>query len=163
MTEIQAYDPFDELKRIQDRIDSKFGDQFAAAGMNMDVRDAGIRPQDGDITVTVDMPRVDIRRHGYDILLTVHMPGVDENDIDIDVQDDRILEISAQRKNEIAGEEQAGFLNPERQYRFYCRSIMLPAPVDRTKTKAGYNNGVLEISIPMIHGAWPGEVPVSGV
>jgi len=163
MTDRQAYDPFDELKRIQDRIDTKFSGQFAATGANADMPGADIWPQDIDITVTVDMPRVEIRRQGYDIILTVDMPGVDENDIDIDVRDDRILEISARRENETAGEEKAGFLNPDRQYMYYCRSIVLPVPVDRTKVKTDYYNGVLEISIPMIRRMWPDEVPVSGI
>jgi HSP20 family molecular chaperone IbpA len=34
-------------------------------------------------------------------------------------------------------------------------------PVDKTKAKASYNNGVLEISIPMAHKTSPGEIPVS--
>jgi hypothetical protein len=33
-------------------------------------------------------------------------------------------------------------------------------PVDKTKVKAGYNNGVPEISMPMIHKTSSSEIPV---
>jgi HSP20 family molecular chaperone IbpA len=42
---------------------------------------------------------------------------------------------------------------------FYCRSIMLQAPVDRTTAKVSYNNGTLEIKIPVIPGTSPGGIP----
>jgi HSP20 family protein len=159
MTDLWTHNPFDELKRIQDRIDSKYRDQFAAEVTSADIPDADMRPQDSDITVTVDLPRVSVRQQGNDIILTVDMPGVDESDIDIDVRDDRVLEISARRKTG----EKAGFLTRERHYMFFCRSIMLPAPVNEADVKAGYNDGVLEISIPVTRGMTPGEVPVSGI
>jgi HSP20 family protein len=88
------------------------------------------------------------------------MPGADENDIDIDILDDRILEISAQKKNERSGEE-AGSLRRERHFMYYCRSLLLPAPVDKSKTRSSYNNGVLEISIPLIDKTAAGEIAAS--
>jgi HSP20 family protein len=156
---MQTYDPFDELKRIQDRVDSIFGGQSPATGANMDMPGMDIRQH--DIIVTVDMPPVDIRQQGSEIIVTVDMPGVDENDIDIDVMDDQVLEISAQEKNRKTGEEEAGFMRTERQYMYYCRSIMLPAPVDKSKTRSSYDNGVLEISMPVAHKTTAGEIAVS--
>lgn len=132
MAEMGMYDPFDELKRIEERLASIFGGQ-SPMGTNM------------------NMPSMDIRQHGNDIIVTADMPGVDRNDIQINVRDDRILEISAQKKTETkAGEEKAGYLRQERKYMGYYRSITLPAPVDKSKAKASYNNGVLEITLPVM-------------
>ena len=82
MAEMQMYDPFDELKRIEERIASIFGGQFPVTGTNMNT------------------PSVDIQQHGNEIVVTADMPGVDKNDMQINVRDDRILEISAQKKIE---------------------------------------------------------------
>jgi HSP20 family protein len=151
MADLWKYNPFDELKRIQDRIDSVYRDQFVAAGASAD--------QDSDITVTVDLPRVSVRQQGDDIIMTLDMPGVDRNDIHIDVRDDRILEISAHRKDK---EEKAGFSCRPLKYMFYCRSLMLPAPVERATAKVSYSDGVLEISLPVVRKTTAGEAPVSG-
>ena len=96
----------------------------------------------------MNTPSVDVLQHGNDIIVTADMPGVDKNDIRINVRDDRILEISAQKKMEKTEEEKTGFLRRERRYMGYYRSITLPAPVDKTKAKASYNNGVLTVTLP---------------
>jgi HSP20 family protein len=132
MAEMQTYDPFDELKRIEERIASIFGGQSPMMGTNMNT------------------PSVDVMQHGSEIIVTADMPGVDKNDIKINVRDDRTLDISAQKKMEKTEQEKTGFLRRERRYMGYYRSLMLPAPVDKTKAKATYNNGVLTVTLPMM-------------
>jgi HSP20 family molecular chaperone IbpA len=142
VTETQTYDPFDELARIQDRIDRMVGGQFPEAGRDMPGLDA--RRQDSDIIVTVDMPGVDIRQQDSDVIVTVDMPGVVENDVRINVRDERILDILAQ-KNDGTGEEEADPSRRERRYMYYCRSLMLPLPVAMTKTTC--DNGVFVLTL----------------
>jgi HSP20 family molecular chaperone IbpA len=137
--------PFDELMRIQDRVDCMVRGLVAVTEMNMDMLGMDIGQQDSDIIVTVDLPRLDFRQHDGDILVTADMPGADENDIDVNILDERVLEISSRKNSENAGEEEAGFSQRERRYMFYCRSIMLLAPV--TRTKATYDNGVLTLTL----------------
>lgn len=145
MAEMQMYDPFDELKRIEERIASIFGGQFPVTGTNMNT------------------PSVDIQQHGNEIIVTADMPGVDKKDIQINVRDDRILEISAQKKMEKSEEEKAGFLRRERRYTGYYRSIMLPTLVDKSRAKASYNNGVLTMTLPIAQKAEEkkGEIQVT--
>jgi HSP20 family protein len=88
------------------------------------------------------------------------MPGMDKSDIRINVTDGNVLEISAEKKAEAKKEEQ-GYIRRERMYNRYYRSIRLPVPVDKTKAKATYVNGVLEVTIPMIHKTAESEIPVS--
>lgn len=141
----QEAGPFDELVRIQDRMDRMVSGLLAVTGMNMDMPGMDIGQPDSDITVTVDLPRVDIRQQDGDTLVTAEMPGADEKEINVDVLDERILEITARKKGEEAGEEEAGSSGPERRYVFYCRSIMLRAPV--AMTKATYDDGVLTLTL----------------
>jgi HSP20 family protein len=128
---IQTYDPFDELRRIQDRIGGIFG-AFPTVGTNM------------------EMPTVDILQQGNDIIVTADLPGVDKNDIKIDVRNDNILDITAQKRTETVEQSRTAYLRRERRFMGYARSIMLPAPVDKTKAKATYNNGVLTVTLPMM-------------
>jgi HSP20 family molecular chaperone IbpA len=137
--------PFDELMRIQDRVDRMVSGLLAVTGMNMDMPDMDIGQPDSDITVTVDLPRVDIRQQDGDILMTVDLPGVDEKDIDVDLLDERILEITVRKKIEKAGEEDVGSSGLERGFMFCCRSIVLQAPVDMTK--ATYDGSVLTLTL----------------
>jgi HSP20 family protein len=131
MVSIQTYDPFDELWRIQDRISRIFG-QFPVVGSNL------------------EMPTVDIQQQGNDIIVTADLPGVDKKDIKIDVRDDNILDITAQKSMEKVEQSRTAYLRRERRYMGYARSIMLPAPVDKTRAKAAYNNGVLTVTLPMM-------------
>jgi HSP20 family protein len=129
----QTWDPFEELHRIQDKINKIFG-----AGGEM-----GTQGMQG-----VEVPSVDVQEHGNDVIVTADMPGLTKDEIRIDVTSNNILEISGQ-KNVEEQKEQKGFVRHERSYTGYYRAIRLPAEVDKTKAKATYNNGVLNITLPV--------------
>lgn len=74
------------------------------------------------------------------------MPGLEKQDININVTEDR-LEISAETKHEEKKEEK-DYIYRERRSGSYYRAISLPSPVDPDKSKATYNNGILEIKMP---------------
>lgn len=139
-------DPFDELRRIQSRL----GQMLRGRPERMEV----MRP--GAVTV----PDVDVEERGDDIVVTADMPGVDRDDIRLDVTEDNVLEISAEKKAETKKEEK-GYVRHERTYSRYYRAIRLPVPVDKTKAKACYKDGVLEVSMPMAHRTAASEIPVS--
>jgi HSP20 family protein len=139
-------DPFDELRMIQHRL----AQIIRGRPERMEV----MRP--GEVTV----PDVDVEERGNDIVVTVDMPGVDKGDIRINVTDENVLEISAEKKVETKKEEK-GYVRHERTYNRYYRAIRLPVSVDKTKAKASYKDGVLEISMPMTHKTAASEIPVS--
>lgn len=107
-----------------------------------------------------EVPSVDVVERGNDVIVTADMPGVDKGDIKINMKDNDILEISAQKQIE-KEEKERGFIRHERAYNRYYRSIKLPVPVDKSKAKATYNNGVLEITLPMTEKAKESNIPVS--
>jgi HSP20 family protein len=142
------WDPLEELRRMQQRISRMMGETPGALG-----------PQGGERGST-EVPNVDVMERGNDVVVTADMPGVDKNDIKINVRDDNTLEISAEKKME-KEEKEKGFIRHERAYSRYYRSIKLPAPVDKSKAKASYNNGVLEITLPMTQTAKESSIPIS--
>ncbi|MGA9138677.1 MAG: Hsp20/alpha crystallin family protein [Methanocella sp.] len=146
MAQQQAWDPFEELKRIQDRLGRIFSEYPATAG-------------EGRMMGT---PSVDVQERGNDVIVTADMPGVSKDDIRLEIREGNILDISAEKKSE-RKEEEKGYVRHERSYTGYYRSIRLPAPVDKTKAKASYNNGVLEITLPMAEKPKPkaSDIPVN--
>jgi HSP20 family protein len=110
----------------------------------------------------METPSVDIMERGNDIVVTADMPGVGKDDIKLEVRDGNILDISAEKKSE-KKEEEKGFVRHERSYTGYYRSVRLPASVDKTKAKASYNNGVLEVVLPMAEKpkTKTSEIPIS--
>lgn len=129
------WDPFDELKNIEQRMKRMRGGKS-------------------------EVPDIDVQEHDNNVIVTADMPGVDKNDIKINVRNGNILEISAQKKTEQEQKEQ-GFIRHERGYTGYYRSITLPASVDQSKAKATYNNGVLEITLPITQEARASNIPIS--
>lgn len=146
MAQQGSWDPFDELRRIQDRLGRIFS-EYPSAG------------REGRMMET---PRVDVRERGNDVIVTADMPGINKEDITLEVREDNVLDISAEKKVE-KKEEEKGYVKHERSYTGYYRSIRLPSPVDRTKARATYNNGVLEVTLPMAEKpkAKASEIPIS--
>jgi HSP20 family protein len=145
----QTWDPFEELQRIQDRVNRIFG-EYAPSGMGG--------------TQGMETPSIDVQEHDNQITVTADMPGVDKNDIKLDIREGNILEISAQKKTEKKeGEEQKGYLRHERSYIGYYRAVQLPADVEKNNAKATYNNGVLSVTLPVSkkHEEKPSEIPIS--
>ncbi len=141
-------DAFEEIRRMQERMTRLFEELPEALGSSS--------PEGQG---TTQMPYVDIINRDNDVVVTADMPGVDKNDIKINVRGDT-LEISAQRKTEQEQKEQ-GYLRHERSVSKYYRSIRLPAPVDKDKAKASFNNGVLEITLPKTEKTEASTIPVS--
>jgi|AGTN01.2.fsa_nt_gi Molecular chaperone (small heat shock protein) len=133
----QAWDPFQELQRIQDRLNRIFGDLAPSTH--------GQGGMQG-----MEVPSVDVQEHNGEIIVTADMPGMDKEDIKLDVTSNNVLEISARKKSEKKeGEEKKGYLRHERSYVGYYRAIQLPADVDKSKAKAAYSNGVLSVTMPI--------------
>jgi HSP20 family protein len=57
------------------------------------------------------------------------------------------LEISAETKHEEEKKEK-GYIYKERRSGSYYRTIPLPSSIDSDNSKASYNNGILQITMP---------------
>jgi HSP20 family protein len=97
------------------------------------IEEFGNRPKkvDKDKTILPDErePLTDIIEGDDDIYITVEVPGVQKEDIDININDSSI-DINVNSPN-----------------RKYHKSINLPCSVIPKKSKATYNNGILDIIV----------------
>lgn len=129
------WDPFEELRRMQRRLDRMFSSFFEREPFEEFEVETSIRQPLADMWETED---------AYHISL--EMPGVDKKDIEINVVDNG-LEIKAMRKEE-AKEHKKGFYRIERNYAGFYKYITLPENAELDKAEASYKNGILEITVP---------------
>lgn len=90
---------------------------------------------------------VDVAEDDDEITVTADLPGYDREDIDVNVEDNR-LTITAERERE--EEEDEEYHRRERSFRRHTRTIRLPARIDVDAASATYENGVLEVTLPKI-------------
>jgi len=84
-------------------------------------------------------------------VIRAELPGLDpDNDIEVFV-DGRILTIRAERRQQDTGPQRSEF-----RYGSLARTVRLPARVDPADVAARYDNGVLEVSVPV------GEAKITG-
>jgi len=92
-------------------------------------------------------PQVEVRQTGNQLTVCADLPGLTAKDIDIQV-DDGILTISGERQSS-SEDKQEGYYRSERSYGSFSRSIALPDGVNEDQVRAKFNNGVLEVTIPV--------------
>ena len=93
-------------------------------------------------------PKVNTRETNESYHLEVELPGVKKEDVDINV-DGNVLSISGERnvREEVKDEDYQKIESP---YGLFSRSFTLPEKVDTGNIEAGFENGILEISIPKL-------------
>lgn len=126
------FDPFRELDRLA-------GSLLAGAG-------AGPR----------SMP-MDLYRTGDHYVLDVDLPGVDPGSVDIDV-DGSVLTIRAERT--LGAPEGSQWITRERQPGSFVRQLTLGDGLDAERITAGYDNGVLSVTLPVKESAKPRKIAV---
>lgn len=92
--------------------------------------------------------KVEEFRDGDTLVVRAEMPGIDpDNDVEITVADG-MLHLSAERRYETKTEDQKGYRS-EFRYGSFSRSVRLPAGAGDDDVKATYDNGILEVRIPI--------------
>ncbi len=102
------------------------------------------------------MPLDGIRRDG-DVLLRFDVPGIDPESIEVTV-DRGVLSVSVKREEEHA--ESDKFFVRERTFGTFTRRLYLSKNLNADAVEAAYNNGVLEVRIPVLEQAKPRKVEV---
>ncbi len=91
-------------------------------------------------------PRVNIMENQDGISVLVELAGVNKEDVSISVNDDNLLTIKGERKQNIENQGR-NFLRREIIFGEFSRSFLLPEYLDTEKIKAKFNEGVLEIMV----------------
>lgn len=123
--------PFEEIARMQERMNQLFGDMNLGSEM---------------IDMDTLSPLVDIEEKDNQLIVTTDLPGVDKKDVNIDIKDDKLW-ISANTHKE-SEEDKEGYYRRERAYSRFARAFSLPAHVTEEGSSAKLENGVLTISLP---------------
>lgn len=118
---LMRFDPFNDFDRLSRQMMGQSGKSF--------------------------MP-VDAYRQGDRFWLHVDLPGVDQDSIDLEVEKNT-LTVSAERKWERNGDEDLSVILNERPQGSFSRQFFLGDGLDPDKIEAGYDAGVLTISIPV--------------
>ena len=92
-------------------------------------------------------PAIDVSEREGNLIVHADLPGLNKEDVKVDVTDDS-LTIQGERKREHE-EKGQGFHRSERSYGSFYRSIPLPPGANTGEARAKFENGVLEISIPV--------------
>jgi HSP20 family protein len=105
-------------------------------------------------------PRVDVVTKDNKLVTRVDLPGMKKEDVLVEVEDG-FLTLSGERKRETK-EEKDNVYREEREYGSFCRTLPLPTGVKADDVKATFNNGVLEVTIPLPAAAAPAgrKIPI---
>jgi len=125
-----AWDPMEELSRMENRLSEMFGEGERGSWMDFDTL----------------RPLVDVKEEDKDIIVKTDLPGVSKEDVDINIKGDRIW-ITANAHRE-AEEEKEGYSMKERSFKRFARSFSLPANVTEEGAKAKLEDGVLTVTLP---------------
>jgi HSP20 family protein len=104
------------------------------------------------------LPAVDITEREGKILVRADLPGMNKDDIKVELTDG-VLTIEGERKQEHE-EESQGFRRSERSYGRFYRSIPLPEGASLDQARAQFNNGVLEVSVPVPESQRRRSIPI---
>lgn len=105
-------------------------------------------------------PRVDVVTKDKTLVTRVDLPGLKKEDVLVQVEDG-FLTLSGERKKETK-EEKDNVYREEREYGSFCRTVPLPKGVKADDVKATFNNGVLEVTVPLPAAAAPNgkKIPI---
>jgi HSP20 family protein len=92
-------------------------------------------------------PPVEVRESGGNLVISAELPGLNKEDVKVEVNEDALV-IRGERKREWE-EERGGVHRSERSYGSFYREIPLPEGAKADQAKAQFNNGVLEVTVPV--------------
>jgi HSP20 family protein len=91
-------------------------------------------------------PAMDFTEDEKTYRLTAELPGMSEKDIDVQMSGD-MLTIKGEKRQE-KEEKAENYYVSERRFGSFQRSFTLPDGIDRDKIEAGFEKGVLTITLP---------------
>ena len=130
---ITRYDPFRDLKSLQDEVNRLFSSNFS--------RSFG----DEGIARGAWTPNVDIFENKDEIVLEAELPGMNREDFELTIENS-VLTLRGERRFE-KKDEADNYHRVERAYGAFTRSFTLPQTVSAENAGAEYKNGVLRVTL----------------
>src|SRR5947199_7964985 len=130
---IIRYDPFRDLRALQDEVNRLFTGNMA-------------RFDDEGIARGSWSPSVDIYENKDQIVLEAELPGMKREDFDLSIENN-VVTLRGERHFE-KKDEADNYHRVERAYGSFTRSFTLPNTVTAEGATADYRHGVLRVTIP---------------
>ncbi len=102
---------------------------------------------------TLNVPPVNIRETDTAYEVELSAPGKSKEDFNIEV-DENVLTISSEQKTE-NNTQDGRYTRREFSYTSFRRAFTLPDTINEDEIRAGYENGILKISLPKREEALP--------
>ncbi|HZH91715.1 MAG TPA: Hsp20/alpha crystallin family protein [Pyrinomonadaceae bacterium] len=128
---ITRYDPFRDLRMLQDEVNRLFSSNLS--------RSFG----DEGIARGAWAPTVDIYENKDQIVLEAELPGMNREDFELSIENN-VLTLRGERRFE-KRDESDNYHRVERSYGSFTRSFTLPQTVSSENVVAEYKNGVLRV------------------
>lgn len=132
---IVKYDPFGELRSLQNEMNRLFSSSFSR----------GEGGEGDQIMRGAWNPSVDIFENQNQIVLEAELPGMNPEDVEISIENN-VLTLRGERGFE-KKDESNNFHRVERSYGSFTRSFTLPPTVSSEKATAEFQNGVLRLTL----------------
>lgn len=116
-----------------------------AQEMNRVFQELGVERADGSGTAW--SPAVEVFERDGEYHVRAELPGLSPDEVKVEVAND-VLTIHGERKSEHE-EKQGNVHRTERQYGVFYRTLPLPETADVEHAHAKFENGLLEISVPV--------------
>lgn len=84
------------------------------------------------------------------VVAKMNIPGIDPDELDVSVDED-ILTVSGSREEEKETDEK-DYYSKEIRRGLFSRSVRLPKSVDAKRASAGYKDGVIVVTLPIVEG-----------
>lgn len=140
-----VYDPFRELRHLQNEINDLFTfDRF---------------PGTEGLFDRSFSPAIDVTENADDFTVRAEVPGLGEKDIEITMASN-VLTIRGEKKSDRETKESKVYRR-ETWSGSFQRTLPLPLPVDSRNIKAEIKNGVLTVVLPKHEEAKPKQIAVS--
>jgi len=129
--------PFELMRRFSDEMDQAF-ENFGLWNQ---------RQSQGGSQMSMWAPAIEVFQKEGNMIVRAELPGVNKDDVKVQVNNDGLV-IQGERKEEHE-EKREGFYRSERSYGQFYRAIPLPDDINLDQVRADFNNGVLEITVPV--------------
>lgn len=94
------------------------------------------------------VPSVNVIENSNEYRVELAAPGFDKDDFSVEIDDKGVLTISAEEDEEEEEEDEEGYTRREFSCNTFSRSFNLPEDANPDKISAGYDCGILSVTLP---------------
>ena len=144
------FDPMRELSNLQREMDDLFKRMFGSSSAV------------GNVGALAATPAVNSYVKDGVFHLEAEMPGVDTDKLDVRMDDGNLVIHGERRSSQ--KKEDADYLLKESSFSTFERRVTLPAGAEIEKAHATYQNGLLEVTVPITETKLSGrKIPIEGL